>query len=69
MNAYPSLRINIKHSKIVEPQTTIISPKKVHAAGIAIDSTVVPTTACFFIEVDIDLFPGVGVEGEGVEVV
>ena len=63
LNAQPSQRINVKHPKIIEPQTAIVSPKKGHAVGIANGDAVVLATACFFIGEDLNLYPGVSVEG------
>ena len=67
LNAQLWLHINIKHPKIIEPQTAIVSPKKLHAAGIANGGADVLATACFSVGEDLKSFPGVGVKG--VEVV
>ena len=69
LNARPSLGIDIEHPEIIEPGTAIVSPEEVHATGVADDDAVVLAAAWFFVGEDLDSFPGVGVEGEGVEVV
>mmetsp|Transcript_2015 Transcript_2015/g.4286 ORF Transcript_2015/g.4286 Transcript_2015/m.4286 type:complete len:251 (-) Transcript_2015:432-1184(-) len=67
--ARPSLRFDVKHPQVVQPRRTVVAPEEVHAGGIADDDSVVFATARFFIGEDLDALPGVGREGEGVEIV